>query len=65
MEHRRLGRLGRENSVLIFGGAALAEATEEAADRAISQALEAGVTTSTRPLTTGTPSCTTGGGCRR
>jgi aryl-alcohol dehydrogenase-like predicted oxidoreductase len=44
MEHRRLGRLGRENSVLIFGGAALAEATEEAGDRALSQALEAGVT---------------------
>ena len=44
MEHRRLGRLGRENSVLIFGGAALAEATEEAGDRAVSQALEAGVT---------------------
>ncbi len=44
MEHRRLGRLGRENSVLIFGGAALAEATEEAGDRALSEALEAGVT---------------------
>ncbi len=44
MEHRRLGRLGRENSVLIFGGAALAEATEEAGDRALSQALEAGAT---------------------
>ena len=44
MEHRQLGRLGRENSVLIFGGAALAEATEEAGDRALSQALEAGVT---------------------
>ena len=44
MEHRSLGRLGRENSVLIFGGAALAESTEEAGDRAISQALEAGVT---------------------
>ena len=43
MEHRRLGRLGRENSVLIFGGAALAEVTEEEADNAISLALEAGV----------------------
>lgn len=43
MEHRRLGRLGRENSVLIFGGAALSEATEEAADTAIQQALDAGV----------------------
>jgi aryl-alcohol dehydrogenase-like predicted oxidoreductase len=38
-----LGRLGSENSVLIFGGAALAEATEEDADRAIQQALDAGV----------------------
>ncbi len=43
MEHRRLGRLGRENSVLIFGGAALGEAGAEAADRAIRQALDAGV----------------------
>lgn len=43
MEHRRLGRLGRENSVLIFGGAALAEVSEEEADRAIALALEAGV----------------------
>ncbi|CAA9410669.1 MAG: hypothetical protein AVDCRST_MAG03-1846 [uncultured Rubrobacteraceae bacterium] len=43
MEHRRLGRLGRENGVLIFGGAALGEATEEAADTAIQQALDAGV----------------------
>jgi aryl-alcohol dehydrogenase-like predicted oxidoreductase len=43
MEHRRLGRLGRENSVLIFGGAALSEVSEEVADQAISLALEAGV----------------------
>jgi aryl-alcohol dehydrogenase-like predicted oxidoreductase len=43
MEHRRLGRLNRENSVLIFGGAALAEATEEDSDAAIQQALDAGV----------------------
>ena len=43
MEHRRLGRLDRENSVLIFGGAALAEATEEDSDVAIDQALDAGV----------------------
>src|SRR5688500_5828645 len=43
MEHRRLGRLNRENSVLIFGGAALAEATEEDSDMAIGQALDAGV----------------------
>jgi aryl-alcohol dehydrogenase-like predicted oxidoreductase len=38
-----LGRLGRENSVLIFGGAALSEVSEEEADRAISLALDAGV----------------------
>jgi aryl-alcohol dehydrogenase-like predicted oxidoreductase len=43
MERRRLGRLGRENSVLIFGGAALGEVTEEAADDAIRRALDAGV----------------------
>ena len=43
MEHRRLGRLDRENSVLIFGGAALAEATEEDSDAAIQRALDAGV----------------------
>jgi aryl-alcohol dehydrogenase-like predicted oxidoreductase len=43
MEHRRLGRVGRGNSVLIFGGAALAEVAEEEADNAISLALEAGV----------------------
>lgn len=43
MERRRLGRLGRENSVLIFGGAALGEVTEEEADAAIRQALDAGV----------------------
>jgi aryl-alcohol dehydrogenase-like predicted oxidoreductase len=43
MEHRRLGRLGSENSVLIFGGAALAEATEEDSDSAIQQTLDAGV----------------------
>jgi aryl-alcohol dehydrogenase-like predicted oxidoreductase len=43
MEYRRLGRLGRMNSVLIFGGAALAEVSGEEADRAISLAREAGV----------------------
>ena len=43
MERRHLGRLGRENSVLIFGGAALGETTEEAADAAMQQALDAGI----------------------
>ena len=43
MEHRWLGRLGRMNSVLIFGGAALSEVGEEEADRAVALALEAEV----------------------
>src|SRR5215207_6927064 len=43
MEYRRLGRLGRENSVLTFGVAALSETSEEDSDRAIQQALDAGV----------------------
>ena len=43
MEKRRLGRVGRMNSVLVFGGATLSEVTEEEADRAISLALDAGV----------------------
>ncbi|HZA19505.1 MAG TPA: aldo/keto reductase [Actinomycetota bacterium] len=43
METRRLGRLGHMSSVLIFGGAALAEADDEAADRSIAFALESGI----------------------
>ncbi len=43
MEYRVLGGLERVNSVLIFGGAALGEVSEDDADRAISIALEAGV----------------------
>ncbi len=43
MEHRRLGRLDRENSVLIFGGAALGDVSEEVADLAMEAALEAGI----------------------
>ncbi len=44
MEYRRLGRIGRENSVLVFGGAGLSEVSESEADSAIQQALDAGVT---------------------
>lgn len=44
VEYRRLGRIGRENSALVFGGAGLSEVSESEADRAIQQALEAGVT---------------------
>ena len=43
METRRLGRLGHRSSVLIFGGASLAEVGQDEADRSISAALEAGI----------------------
>jgi aryl-alcohol dehydrogenase-like predicted oxidoreductase len=43
MEHRRLGRLGNQSSVLIYGAAALSEVDQDTADRSISEALEAGI----------------------
>ncbi|CAN5875156.1 hypothetical protein BH23ACT11_BH23ACT11_25220 [soil metagenome] len=43
MELRRLGRLEHRSSVLIFGGAALSEVSEDEADQAISNSLEAGI----------------------
>jgi len=43
MEKRRLGRLSHMSSVLIYGGAALGEVSEEEADRSIELALEAGI----------------------
>ncbi len=43
MQTRRLGRLGHMSSVLIYGGAALSEASQEEADRSISTALGAGI----------------------
>jgi aryl-alcohol dehydrogenase-like predicted oxidoreductase len=43
METRRLGRIGHMSSVLLFGGAALSEVSEEDADRSIRQALDAGI----------------------
>jgi aryl-alcohol dehydrogenase-like predicted oxidoreductase len=43
METRRLGRLGHESSVLIYGGAALYSVSQEVADRSIEQALQAGI----------------------
>lgn len=43
MEKRRLGRLGHESSVLIYGAAALAEVTQEVADRSVQEALDAGI----------------------
>jgi Predicted oxidoreductases (related to aryl-alcohol dehydrogenases) len=43
MERRRLGKLGHDSSVLIYGAAALGEVTQDVADRSIQQALDAGI----------------------
>jgi aryl-alcohol dehydrogenase-like predicted oxidoreductase len=43
MERRRLGRLGHHSSVLIYGGAALAEVDQDTADRSVQEALDAGI----------------------
>lgn len=43
MEQRRLGRLGRMDSILIYGSAALGRVTQEEADESIAFALEAGI----------------------
>ena len=43
MEQRRLGRLEHESSVLIYGGAALSEVTQDVADRSIQLALDSGI----------------------
>ena len=44
MERRRLGRLGVENSVLIYGAAALGAVNQETADASVQQALDGGIT---------------------
>ena len=43
MQQRRLGRLGHQSSVLIYGAAALAEADQDTADASIRLALDAGI----------------------
>src|SRR3954447_18054249 len=43
MEKRRLGRLEHHSSVLIYGAAALAEVSQEVADRSVEEALAAGI----------------------
>ncbi|MGN6612336.1 MAG: aldo/keto reductase [Angustibacter sp.] len=40
MERRRLGRLGHESSVIIYGAAALAEVDQDTADRSVQEALD-------------------------
>jgi aryl-alcohol dehydrogenase-like predicted oxidoreductase len=42
METRRLGRIGHQSSVLIYGGAALSRVTQDEADTSIQLALDAG-----------------------
>jgi predicted aldo/keto reductase-like oxidoreductase len=43
MERRRLGRLGHESSVILYGGAALSEVDQDTADRSIQEALDGGI----------------------
>jgi aryl-alcohol dehydrogenase-like predicted oxidoreductase len=43
VERRKRGRLGNLSSVLVYGGAALSDVSEEEADRSIGFALEAGI----------------------
>jgi aryl-alcohol dehydrogenase-like predicted oxidoreductase len=43
MEKRRLGRLGHQSSVLIYGAAALGDVPQDEADRSIDEAVEGGI----------------------
>ena len=43
MERRRLGRIGHMSSVLIYGGAAIGDVTQDVADASIREALDAGI----------------------
>lgn len=43
MQTRRLGRLGHQSSVLIYGAAALGGVTQEVADRSVQEAIDAGI----------------------
>jgi predicted aldo/keto reductase-like oxidoreductase len=43
VQHRRLGRIGHDSSVLIYGGFMLADADQEVADRSVQLALDAGI----------------------
>jgi aryl-alcohol dehydrogenase-like predicted oxidoreductase len=43
MEKRRLGRLGHDSSVLIYGAAALSEVSQDVADRSVQEALDGGI----------------------
>lgn len=43
MEYRRLGRLGHESSVLIYGAASLGAVSQDVADASVAEALAAGI----------------------
>lgn len=43
MEKRRLGRIGHETTVLVYGAAALGDVTQETADASLEQALAVGI----------------------
>ncbi len=43
MERRRLGRIGHESSVLLYGAAALSEVDQDTADASVQEALDAGI----------------------
>ena len=43
METRRLGRIGHQSSVLIYGGAALSAVPQDVADRSVQEALDGGI----------------------
>ena len=64
MERRRLGRLGHDSSVLIYGAAALAEVTRTWPTRRCRRRSTPASTTSTSPRATATRSCGSARGCR-
>jgi aryl-alcohol dehydrogenase-like predicted oxidoreductase len=43
VEMRRLGRLGHQSSVLIYGAAALSDVTQDVADTSVQEALDGGI----------------------
>ena len=57
MEYRRLGRLGHQSSVIIYGAAALADVDQDTADRSCSRRWTPASTTWTSRPATATPSC--------
>jgi aryl-alcohol dehydrogenase-like predicted oxidoreductase len=43
VEHRRLGRLGHQSSVLVYGAAALGAVSQDVADASVQEALDGGI----------------------